>query len=80
MMLENFGEVGLDGSVVPCVVFLVESCSTAVENMVYCTRSSVAEGAARIILDFPPVDIDWSCKAVNSCSNHETFVQLGEKT
>ena len=48
MMLENFGEVGQDGIVAPCVAFLVESCRTAVENMVNCTRSSVAEGAARV--------------------------------
>ena len=56
MMLENFGEVGQDGIMVPCIVFLVESCRAAIENMVNCTRLSVAEGAARVKLDFPLVD------------------------
>ena len=59
MMLENFGEVDQDGIMAPCVAFLVESCRTAVENMVNCTRSSVAEGAARVRLDFPLAEIDW---------------------
>ena len=74
MMLENFGEVDQDGIMAPCVVFLVESCRTAVENMVNCTRSSVAEGAARVRLDFPPAEIDWCLKAVNSSLNHERHV------
>ena len=59
MILENFGEVGQDGIMAPCVVFLLESCRTTVENMVNCTRLNVAEGAARIRLDFPPAEIDW---------------------
>ena len=58
MMLESFGEVGQDGIMAPCVPFLVESGRTAVENM-NCTRSSVAERAARVRLDFPPAEIDW---------------------
>ena len=58
MMLENFGEMDHDGIMVPCVALLVESCRTAVENMVKCTRSSVAEGAARVRLGFPPAEID----------------------
>ena len=42
IMFESYGEVGQDGFMVPCVAFLVESCRKAVENMVNCTRSSVA--------------------------------------
>jgi len=42
MMLESFGEVGQDGIMAPCIAFLVESCRAAIENMMNCTRSSVA--------------------------------------
>ena len=56
MMLESFGEVGQDGIMAPCIVFLVESCRAAIENKVNCKRLSVAEGAARVRLDFPLVD------------------------
>ena len=79
MMLENFGELSHDGIMVPCVAFLVESYMTAVENMVNCTRSSVAEGAARVRLDFPPVEIDWCWKAINSSSNHEQYLSSWER-
>ena len=58
MMLESFGEVGQDGIMAPCIVFLVQNCRTAIENMANCTRSSVAEGAARVRLDFTPAEID----------------------
>ena len=79
MMLENFGEVGKDGIVVPCVAFFVESCRTAVENMVNCTMSSFAKGAARVRLDFPGAEIDWCWKALNSSSNHERHLSNWER-
>ena len=78
MMLESFGEVGQDGIMAPCVPFLVESGRTAVENM-NCTRSSVAERAVRVRLDFPPAEIDWCWKAVNSSSNHERHFSAGRE-
>ena len=62
-----------------CVAFLVESCRTAGENMVNCIRSSVEEGAARVRLDFPPAEIDWCWKAVNSSSNHEQYLSSWER-
>ena len=79
MMLENFGEVGQDGIMAPCVVFLVESCTTGVENMVNCTRSSLAEGAPRVKLYFPPTEIDWCWKVVISSSNHEQHLSSWER-
>ena len=59
MGLEDFSEVGQDGVMAPCVSLLVEGYGTAIEDVMDCTGSSVAEEAARVSLDLPSAEVDW---------------------
>ena len=69
--VEDFREVCQDGIMAPCVSLLVEGCGTAVENVMDCTGSRVAEGTTRVSLDLPSAEVDRCWETVNSCSNHE---------
>ena len=52
----------------PCVAALIQSRRTSIEDVAYSAGSRVAEGACRVGLDFPPLQIGQGWKDINAYS------------
>ena len=65
--------MGQDGVMAPCVLvsLLIDGCGAVIEDVMDCTRSSVAEGAARVGLNLPSAEVDWRWETINSRSDHK---------